>query len=137
VTVAERRPNRVRGPAHDDFWAWCDRGELRLQRCDVCGHLSWPPASNCEKCGSKELSWQATSGSGRIVSWCTFQRSYYSELEVPWTTILVELAEGPLFISNPVGFDYDDISFGMLVRVTFIDCEDAGGAFRLPVFERA
>jgi hypothetical protein len=137
VTVAQRRPNRVRGPAHDDFWAWCDRGELRLQRCDACGHLSWPPTPNCEKCGSSELSWLATSGNGRVVSWCTFQRPYYSEIGVPWTTILVELAEGPHFISNPVGFDYDDISFGMLVRVSFIECEDAGGAFRLPVFERA
>lgn len=137
MTVAERRPNRVRGPVHDDFWAWCDRGEFRLQRCDACGHLSWPPAASCEKCGSSELSWQTTSGNGRVVSWCRFQRPYYSELGVPWTTILVELAEGPLFISNPVGFDYDDISFGMLVRVSFIDCEDAAGPFRLPVFERA
>jgi uncharacterized OB-fold protein len=137
VTVAERRPNRVLGPAHDDFWAWCDRGEFRLQRCDACGHLSWPPSSSCEKCGSSELSWQAASGNGRVVSWCTFQRPYYGELGVPWTTILVELAEGPLFISNPVGFDYDDISFGMPVRVSFIDCEDAVGPFRLPVFERA
>jgi uncharacterized protein len=135
--VTERRPNRVRGPAHDDFWAWCDRGELRIQRCDACGHLSWPATASCEKCGSSELSWQATSGNGRVVSWCTFHRPYYAELGVPWTTILVELTEGPLFISNPVGFDHDDISFGMPVRVSFIDCEDADGAFRLPVFERA
>jgi uncharacterized OB-fold protein len=76
------------------------------------------------------------SGNGRVVSWCTFQRPYYSELGVPWTTILVELSEGPLFISNPVDFEHDDISFGMSVRVTFIDCEDDAGTFRLPVFER-
>jgi len=77
------------------------------------------------------------SGNGRVVSWCTFQRPYHRELRVPWTTILVELSEGPLFISNPVDFEYDDVSFGMPVRATFVDCEDDAGAFRLPVFERA
>lgn len=133
--MAERRPNRVLGPDHDDFWAWCDRGELRLQRCGACGHVSWPPAPSCERCGSANLSWEAMSGEGRVVSWCRFQRPYYQELEVPWTTILVELDEGPLLVSNPAGIDYDDLTFAMPVRVTFLDCEDDAGRFRLPVFQ--
>ncbi len=137
MTVAERRPNRVVGAAHDDFWAWCERGELRIQRCGACSHLSWPPTTACEKCSSTELTWEAMSGDGRIVSWCTFERPYYSEIAVPWTTILVELAEGPLFMSNPVGFEHDDISFERPVRLTFVDCVDEAGTFRLPVFERA
>ena len=78
------------------------------------------------------------SGNGRLVSWCRFQRPYYGDLlEVPWTTIVVELDEGPLFISNPVDVDYDDLSSGMPVGLDFLDCEDDAGPFRLPVFGRA
>jgi uncharacterized OB-fold protein len=136
LEVGEPRPNRVRGHAHDEFWSYCDRGELRIQRCDVCRHLSWPPADACERCGREQLTWDLLTGWGRVVSWCTFERRYYAELDVPWDTILVELDEGPLFIANPSGFTNDEVAQGMRVRVTFVDCEDAAGAFSLPVFER-
>jgi uncharacterized protein len=135
--MPERRPNRVSGPRHNEFWAFCNEGELRVQRCDSCRHLSWPPADVCERCGSEVLTWEPLSGRGRVVSWCTFERPYYAELEVPWDTILVELDEGALFVSNPSGFTNDGVAHGMVVRVTFVDCEDDAGPFRLPVFEMA
>jgi uncharacterized protein len=135
--VGERRPNRVSGGVHDEFWAYCDGGELRIQRCDACRHLSWPPVDGCERCGHEQLTWEPLSGGGRVVSWCTFERRYYAELDIPWDTILVELDEGPLFIGNPSGFRNDEVTQGMRVRVRFIDCQDAAGAFRLPVFERS
>jgi len=134
--MAERRPNRVRGPGHDEFWEFCGHDELRLQRCDVCRHLSWPPVESCERCGRRELTWDRLSGWGTVISWCTLERAYYSELPVPWDTILVELDEGPLFISNPAGFTTEGLAPNTPVRVTFIDCEDDAGGFRLPVFER-
>ncbi len=134
--MPERRPNRVRGPGHDEFWSYCAVGELRLQRCDTCGHLSWPPTEACERCGQRRLSWERLSGRGQIVSWCRFERSYYPELEVPWDTILVKLDEGPLFISNPSGFDNDGVTHGMTVHLAFLDCVDDAGTFRLPVFEK-
>jgi uncharacterized OB-fold protein len=133
--MVQRRPNRVRGPDHDEFWLYCDDGELRIQRCEACRHLSWPPVGVCERCGRDQLEWELLSGDGSIVSWCTFERPYYPELSVPWDTILVELDEGPLFISDPSGFDCEEIVYGMRVHVAFVDCEDDAGAFRLPVFE--
>jgi uncharacterized protein len=134
--VGERRPNRITGPSHDKFWEYCGAGELRIQRCDACRHLSWPPTEACEKCGRAELTWEAMSGRGTLVSWCTFERRYYPELDVPWDTILVELEEGPLFISNPSGFSNIEGTKSTRVRATFIDCEDDTGDFRLPVFEK-
>ena len=72
------------------------------------------------------------------MSWCSFAQDYYRGIiPVPYDTILVELAEGPLFISNPAGFGRKDIVFGMPVEVTFIDCADSAGSFRLPVFRKA
>ncbi len=135
--MVQRRPNRVAGPAHDEFWAFCSQGELRIQRCEDCGHWSWPPAGTCEACGQDRLTWSLSSGVGRVVAWCTFERRYYAELDVPWDAILVELEEGPLFVSNPSGFTNDRVACGMRVRVAFVDCEDDAGPFRLPVFEEA
>jgi len=136
--MAQRRPDRIRGPGHDDFWAWCERGELRLQRCAACGRISWPVVAECEFCGGLELSWARMSGRGTIVSGCTFERDYYKGvLPLPCETILVELEEGPFFISNPVDLTWREIEPGMPVKLVFIDCEDSGGPFKLPVFEKA
>jgi uncharacterized OB-fold protein len=136
--MAERRPDRTRGPVHDAFWAWCEKGELRLQRCAACGRLSWPPVEACLHCGSEQLSWEAMSGRGKVASWCAFERDYYNGLlPLPWDVILVELEEGPLFITNPKGFRWEDAELGLRVKLAFLDCEDSVGAFRLPVFEKA
>jgi uncharacterized OB-fold protein len=136
--MAERRPDRVRGPGHDDFWAWCDKGELRLPACQHCGHFAWPIVAACEQCGGERFTWERMSGRGKIVSWCTFEYDYYrGALPIPYETILVELEEGPLFTSNPVELTWRDITFNMPVKLTFLSCEDAAGPFQLPVFAKA
>ena len=136
--MAQRRPDRTLGPGHDEFWAWCNQGQLRLQRCTGCNEIVWPVVRACAYCGCPDFVWERMSGRGKVVSWCTFERDYYNGvLPIPWETILVELDEGPLFISNPVGFTWRDVELNMPVTVTFIECEDAAGAFSLPVFARA
>jgi hypothetical protein len=92
----------------------------------------------CEHCGGHALSWERMSGHGKIVSWCTFERDYYNGmLPIPWETILVELDEGALFISNPVGLTRKDLKADMPVKLAFSDCEDSFGSFKLPVFEQS
>jgi uncharacterized OB-fold protein len=136
--MAQKRPDRALGPGHDEFWTWCGKGELRLQRCEQCGALAWPVVQTCEACGSAALRWERMSGRGKIVSWCSFERDYYGGLlPLPWDTILVELEEGVLFISNPEGFTCGEARFEMAVALTFIDCEDTAGAYSLPVFKKA
>ena len=136
--MVEKRTSRTLGTGHDTFWEWCGKGELRLQRCASCDHMQWPAGASCENCGSTDFGWEAMSGRGKVVSWCTFERDYYHGLlPMPWNTILVELEEGPLFISNPKGFTWQDVTPDMPVKVAFIDCEDDAGPFRLPVFEKA
>lgn len=135
--MVERRPDRTRGPGHDDFWNFCAKGELRLQKCTSCGDIAWPVVKACESCGSDDFSWERMSGKGTIASWCTFERDYYrGMLPIPWDTILVELEEGPLFISNPLGYTWKDVTIGMPVEAVFIECEDSDGSYKLPVFAR-
>ena len=133
-----KRPDRTLGPGHDEFWSWCGQGELRLQRCTHCNKLAWPVVQACEWCDGAQFVWERMSGRGKVVSWCTFERDYYAGvLPIPWETILVELEEGLLFLSNPVDFTWRDIQFNMPVQLNFVDCTDRAGAFRLPVFSRA
>jgi uncharacterized protein len=136
--MTQTRPNRTLGPGHDDFWAGCVAGELRIQHCKACDTHSWPVVAACEHCGSEELTRQTMSGKGKVVSWCSFVQDYYrGMMPVPYDTIMVELDEGPIFMSNPADFAYDDIAFNMPVTVTFIDAEDSAGEFKLPVFRKA
>lgn len=137
--MSMKRPERVRGPHDDAFWAFCAEGELRIQHCSACGGFTWPVEEACEHCGSGALQWQRMSGEGRLVSWCAIHQDYYRGLlPLPYDCILVELAEGVLFISNPSGFTFDEMELGMPLRLAFLDCEDPDGeCFRLPVFERA
>jgi hypothetical protein len=77
-------------------------------------------------------------GRGKLVSWCTFERDYYRGLlPIPWDTILVELEEGPLFISNPEGFSWPEMAVETQVQLTFLRCVDSRGEFALPVFRKA
>lgn len=132
--MRSRRPNRVLGSPHDEFWQYCSSGEFRLQRCGTCSRVSWPPLPTCEYCQGSTLRWELMSGRGTVISWCTFERRYYDQLPIPWDTIVVELEEGPLFISNPYGFGEEDVRYGLPVEVAFLECEDEGGHFALPVF---
>ena len=136
--MVQSRPNRTLGPGHDDFWAGCAAGELKMQRCGGCQELAWPVVAACDHCGSSDLAWETLSGNGKVVSWCSFVQDYYrGMMPVPYDTIMVELAEGPIMMSNPADFTYDDMSLNMQVTVSFIDAEDAAGAFKLPVFKVA
>jgi uncharacterized OB-fold protein len=136
--VELRRPDRTLGPGHDEFWRWCDAGELRLQRCAACSALVWPVVKACELCKATSFNWQRMSGRGTVAAWCTFERDYYyGVLPIPWDTILIELEEGPLFMSNPHGFTWRELDIGMSVQLKFIPCEDSNGKFQLPVFSRA
>jgi uncharacterized protein len=138
MMMPQLRPDRTRGIRHDVFWDWCSKSELRLQKCGSCSGLQWPVRGSCEFCGHREFNWEHMSGRGTVVSWCSFAQDYYrGALPPPYDCILVELEEGVLFISNPSGFGWADVGPGMPVKVAFVDAQDSGGAFRLPVFERA
>lgn len=136
--MAETRPNRTLRPIDEPFWAACARGQLQLQQCEACGHRAWPPLAACDQCGGDTLIWKDVSGRGTVLSACSFVQDYYKGVfPIPHDTILVALEEGPLFLSNPHGFAFDDIAPDMPVTVAFLDCEDEAGPFKLPVFAKA
>jgi uncharacterized OB-fold protein len=134
--IVARPARTLRDDADREFWRHCEAHELRLPRCASCGKHEWPPAPECSGCGGKSFSWEPMSGRGSVRSFCAFERQYYPECPPPWVVILVELDEGPLFISDPAGIAYDELREGLQVRLAFIRARDAHGEFNLPVFER-
>ena len=72
------------------------------------------------------------SGDGRLESWVVFHQLYWDGMKdaLPYPVCLVELAEGPIFLSNLVG-DVGAARIGAALRVTF---EKASDEITLPQF---
>src|SRR5262245_26822751 len=126
-------PLPVSTPDDEPFWASCQEGVLRLQRCATCGAFRYPPQPLCPSCTSDDAVWDAVAGSGEIHSFTVVPYAVHPVLEaaVPYTVVLVELDEGPRMVSNLVGVDPAEVAIGQRVRVTFASDERE---FRLPVF---
>jgi hypothetical protein len=118
-------------PKQDDdfFWEGVDQDKLLVQSCADCGTLRHPPAPMCAKCQS--LAWDAKplSGRGTIYSWLVSKHPTKPDA-TPRTVILVDLDEGPRFVSNIV--EGESVEVGDRVRLTFGDVRGA----RLPLFTR-
>lgn len=99
--------NRPYPPINTQNRAFLDglsEGELRLQQCDDCGFVRFPPAANCPQCLSTECTWEAMAGRGTVWSFIVMHKSYFKAFadETPYNVVLVELEEGPRMISNLV-----------------------------------
>jgi uncharacterized OB-fold protein len=111
------------------FWEACAEGRLAVQRCRPCGHLRYPISEVCPRCLSLELEWEPLSGRGTLYSWIVFHHAYHPAWrdKLPYTVALVELAEGPMLISNLVA---GEPALGMPLQVTF----EQVGEFAIPRF---
>ncbi len=131
------RPVRRLDPYAQQFWDFTKEQQFRLQRCSECGKYRWPPAPVCDECLSEAYEWTPASGRGKVISWVTFRRQYFPEYPPPHQVVMVELEEGPLFISNPVEMDGAALADGLPVTLTWVDGHDRFGDYNLPVFRPA
>ena len=95
------RPLPQPTPETQHFWDGAKAGELRLQRCAVCGHVYFPPRPLCPECSSREVGVFVASGRGKLLSYVINHRPHPS-FESPYAIALVELEEGPTMMSNIV-----------------------------------
>jgi hypothetical protein len=76
-------------------------GRLCLQSCDECGTWQHPPRARCPRCAGAAFTFKPVSGAGTCHSFTTSYRTTdrgWTEA-VPYTTAVVELAEGPRVIA--------------------------------------
>ena len=123
-------------PTSAPFWAGTARGELLVQACGACGRRRMPPRPMCPHCRSTDVTWEPTSGRGRVWSYIVPHPPLlpaYSQF-APYNAIVVELEEDPAirFAGNLVTsasgaineIDPATIVIGEPVRVVFAAIDD-------------
>ena len=123
-------------PNADDqfFWNGCKEHQLRFQKCRNCGLIRWPAALICPNCYSQDTELITSSGKGKVYTFTVCHQAFRPafEKDLPYTTAVIELEEGPFLLSNIVGCDPMDVKCDMPVEVTW---EDITGEFSLPKFK--
>src|SRR5580658_9281319 len=108
------------------YWEGLKRRELRMQKCEGCGRIWYPPSPLCPGCWSRKFTWKQLSGRGRVNSWVVFHQAYFRsyERDIPYNVAEIELAEGPRVLGNLVAVANSDIRGGMPVEIVFDDVTD-------------
>ncbi len=130
-----RRPLPEPTPETAHFWAGTKHGELRLQRCDACAHVYFPPRPFCPKCAHRKVSVFAASGRGKLYSYVIHHRPVPG-FTPPYSIAVVELDEGPRMMTNVVGCPQtpEALVLDMPVEVVF---EPQNDNISLPLFRPA
>jgi uncharacterized OB-fold protein len=117
------------------FWEGTRAGELRLQRCDQCRHVYFPPRPFCPKCASRKVSVFAASGRAKLYSYVIHQR-HAPGFAPPYAIAVVELDEGPRMMTNIVGCPQtpEALQLDMPLAVVF---EKQSDAITLALFKPA
>ena len=107
---------------------------LLFQKCRNCGGVRWPPSIICPVCYSQDTEVIEASGRGRIYTYAIYHQVYHQGFrdEVPYVTAVIELEEGPHFLSNIIGCEPDNVQCDMPVAVVW---EDITPEFSLPKFK--
>src|SRR5712675_1055309 len=123
-------------PTSSEFWLGCARGELLVQACGSCGARRMPPRPMCPICRSTDVTWEPTSGRGRVWSFIVPHPPLLPAFAAvaPYNAIVVELEEDPgiRFVGNLVAsadgaineIDPSTIGIGETVAVVFHRIED-------------
>lgn len=130
-----KRPLPEPTPETLHFWEGTRAGELRLQRCDQCRRVYFPPRPFCPKCASRTVSVFRASGRAKLYSYVIHQRPAPGFVP-PYAIALVELDEGPRMMTNIVGCPQtpEALHLDMPLEVVF---EKQTDAITLPLFKPA
>jgi uncharacterized protein len=138
VSVLEPQPAGIPVPRPSQrsapYWEGCKKRELRYQHCGECGYIGPRPFTICGRCGSDSITWETSSGMGRLYSWTVVWRPQHPSFVVPYSPAVVEMDEGYWMMSAMVGCTIEELAAGMRVAVEFHDVSDE---ITLPYFRPA
>lgn len=132
--AARARPKPT--PETQHFWDGTKAGELRLQRCDACAHVYFPPRPFCPSCASRKVSVFKASGKGTLYSYVINHRPVAPGFTPPYAIAVVALEEGPRMMSNIADCPQtpEALVLDMPLEVTFAPLDDQ---ITLPLFRPA
>jgi uncharacterized OB-fold protein len=117
------RPNADSSP----YWEAARREVLCFQYCPQCHKAQFPPRAHCLACQGAVV-WKASSGEGQIHSFTVVERAPSAAFKalVPYTIVLVDMAEGFRLMLNLRGEEPQAASIGARVKVIFEPTADGG-----------
>jgi uncharacterized OB-fold protein len=120
-------------PETKGFWEGVSRHELLLKWCSACQRAHHPKRIVCTGCGSADLSWQRSSGRGKVYSFSEVHHVADKAFmaSVPYTIGLVALDEGVYLLSRLLS-ELGPIAIDQLVQLDFQVLESGR---LLPVFK--
>ena len=123
-------------PETQDFWDGCKAEELRLQKCNACTKVYFPPRPFCPACSSRDVASFKSSGKGTLHSYVINHRPRPDMGSEPHSIAVVTLAEGPRMMTNVVGCPQtpEALQLDMPVEVVFDPVTDT---ISLPKFRPA
>ena len=122
-------------PETQHFWDGTRAGELRLQRCNACANVYFPPRPFCPPAPRARSSVFTASGKGRLYSYVIHHRPVPG-FTPPYAIAVVELDEGPRMMTNIVDCPQtpEALVLDMPVEVAFEKLDDK---ITLPLFRPA
>jgi uncharacterized protein len=115
---------RVLGLYDKPMWESIANRRWALQYCPQSDSFRYPPSPVCPDSLSMECEWRPIKGTGEIVSWVVFHRTYFDDHPAPYNTVAVRLDEGPIVISNLIGEEPEGSWIGRRVEVVYEDHAD-------------
>ncbi len=100
--MTEKAKEPFGDPTTVPYWEAAKRHQLVLQHCDDCGHFQFYPRPFCLKCESRSVSWKEAAGTGTVYSLSEVHMAPTPDIEAPYIIAMVELDEGPKFMTNIV-----------------------------------
>lgn len=99
---------------NQEFFKASSDGTLHLQQCDNCETFRHPARYYCASCFSGEWSWVPSKGVGKVKTWVTTHKTIDRAWveNVPYTTVAVDLEEGPCIMGSLRGFDASKLEPG-------------------------
>lgn len=105
------------------YWDATAQGRIDLPRCRSCDLVIWYPRAICPDCQSSDLEWQTMSGDASVYSFTVTRAGVGSKWRdhLPIVVAYVQLAEGPIMLTNIVDCDPESVEIGMALRPVFHD----------------
>lgn len=127
------RPSPIPTAWSQPFWEALAEGRFVLQRCEDCGSFQGYPRVFCTNCYSDNLGWVSSTGRGEVYTHTTIMANPPSTFidDLPYTLVIVTLAEGPRFLARLIDTTADDVVCGLAVELVI---RDEGAAGPMPAF---
>jgi uncharacterized OB-fold protein len=121
-----------------EFWDFCRRETLSVQRCADCRRWRFPPQQMCPACNSRSRTWEPVEGRGTLFTYTVVTGAGYEdpmpgEHGHPFALAIVELRlDDPVRMVTDIDTGWAErLEIGMPMRVVF---EQVSDEIHLPRF---